>query len=151
MVYYTRINLNISLLFTAALTRQLTSFSDPQTYNAAAVLLAKTTFNHDHIQGSLPSYFRTILPPIKDLKVNTEIAKMEIGLQSVANGSFQVLLSKTKRFHSGWKFPKNVSFYETFLFNFHLLRNYFVPFLDLIFRCKMRLFKAIINTVTLMQ
>ena len=87
MVYYTRINLNISLLFTAALTRQLTSFSDPQTYNAAAVLLAKTTFNHDHIQGSLPSYFRTIVPPIKDLKVNTEIAKMEIGLQSVANGS----------------------------------------------------------------
>ena len=47
-------------------------------------LVAKTTFNHDHIQG-----FRTILPPNKigPQKVNTEIAKMEIGLQSVANGS----------------------------------------------------------------
>ena len=106
MVYYTRINLNISLLFTAALTRQLTSFSDPQTYNAAAVLLAKTTFNHDHIQGSLPSYFRTIVPPIKDLKVNTEIAKMEIGLQSVANGRLSSLSFKNKTISQWMKIPK---------------------------------------------
>lgn len=94
MVYYTRINLNISALIhgvRAALTWQLTSFSD-SLLQLVVPSLAKT--RRHSIMITFKVYFLLVHispPPIiaskKKEKVNTEIAKMEIGFASVANGS----------------------------------------------------------------
>ena len=79
---------------------------------SSSTLLSKneTTFNHDHIQGLL--FISISQPPIiasKKEKVNTEIAKMEIGFASVANGRGlkttiqRILFHLSKIFLTKWK------------------------------------------------
>ena len=115
MVYYTRINLNISALIhgvRAALTWQLTSFSD-SLLQLVVPSLAKT--RRHSIMITFKVYFLLVYFPTsnnsfkKKEKVNTEIAKMEIGFASVANGRRlkttiqRILFHLSKIFLTKWK------------------------------------------------